>query len=374
MGLLTAVIVISWLGLRFFLDQWGKLTIKHLRMNRSFEVENCYVGDVLKLNVVLGNEGKLPISFLSLDMAMPEGVNFGTDVELPRVRILTHLGARRSWEQDYQLHFNKRGYFLFANANFQTTDYYGIVQYQNLLRDCLEMHVYPQLRPLSDLIEDTRLFNGVQEQKRWMLEDPLLVVGSRDYSVTDPMKYVHWSATAKTGTLQSKKMAFTTESSVMLIISVQLTDQYWKGWNGEMLEWMVETAAAVCHEYETLGHKYGLASNCPVTEGSGGVLNLPSNGRKHYHQIFRTLSKINGYASSSLDSLLEHVCKQVGVQTRLVIVAAFLPKEQQAVVSKLMALGYHVDLVVPLSLVESQEGELDKFNIHLMKEGYVHGA
>lgn len=368
MGFITAAVLISWLCLRYGLDQWDRIVSKHLRISRSFEVENCYVGDVLDLKIIAENSSRLPMSFVSMDMAMPEGVNFGQPAEQPRIRILTHLGPRQSWAQSHPVCFNKRGYYLFSNTNYLNTDYYGVAQHQGQLRDCLEMHVYPPLRPLSDLLVDMRLFNGIKEQQRWMLEDPLLVVGSRDYSVTDPMKYVHWSATAKTNRLQSKKMAFTTESSAMLVLSVQLTDQYWNGWNGQALELMVETAAAICHSYETAGHKYGIASNCPITEGSGGVLSLPSSGRKHYHQVFRILSKLNGYASSGLDALLGHVCKQVGIQTRLIIIAAFLPKAHQEVILKLMSLGYKVELVVPVALAQELGDALSPFSVHLIKE------
>lgn len=370
--MLTAIMVIGWLILRFFLDQWGKLTLKHIDINRSFSVENCYVGDTLNLKVVLSHYGRLPINFISLDMAMPDGVHFGKPVMLPRIRAIAHLGAKRNWEQNYDVTFDKRGYYLFANVNYQITDYFGTFQHQGILLDKLEMHVYPPLRSLSDLIEDTRLFSGIQEQRRWMLEDPLLTVGSRDYSSTDPLKYVHWSATAKTGKLQTKKFAYTTESSVMMVLSVQLTDQYWNGWNGTQLEWMVETVASICHGYEAGGHRYGLATNCPMTEGSGGVLTLPSSGRKHYHQIFKTLSKVNGYASCGLEVLLDHVCKRVGVQTRLVIVAVFLTPEQLAWIKKLIALGYQVDLVTWHKVIENQALAFKGLNVHLMKEDYNH--
>lgn len=368
MGFITVAVLISWLCLRYGLDHWGKVVSKHLHISRSFEVENCYVGDVLDLKVVTENTSRIPMSFISLDMAMPEGVNFGQAAEQPRVRLLTHLGALQRWEQDHSITFNKRGYYLFSNTNYQAADYYGVIQHQGQLRDCLEMHVYPQLRPLSDLLIETRLYNGIMEQRRWMMEDPLLVVGSRDYSVTDPMKYVHWSATAKTNKLQSKKMAFTTESAAMIILNVQLTDQYWNGWNGQILELMVETAAAICHDYESAGHKYGVASNCPITEGSGGVLSLPASGRKHYHHVFRILSKLNGYASSGLDALMGHVCKQISIQTRLIIITAFLPKAHQAMILKLMALGYQVKLIVPEALAQDLGQNLSSFSVHVMKE------
>ena len=50
----------------------------------------------------------------------------------------------------------------------------------------------------------SRKWQGDVLVKRWIMPDPFLVGGLREYRAGDPMRSVHWGASARTGRMQVK--------------------------------------------------------------------------------------------------------------------------------------------------------------------------
>lgn len=340
-----------------WLDKMGSWIQKKLQLARYFDVENCYVGDTIDLSVKLRNGSHLPISFLRLDFDLPETAKVclnevaeTADLEdqspYHRVGAVLKLSGKSQWQTQVKVTFNARGYYLMENLRYELTDYFGINAVKGNWHDGLELYVYPNVKPLKALVERRQLYQGVYETRRWLLEDPLVITGTRDYN-NDNIKNVHWGATARMGTLQTKVYSYTSESSTMICINVQLTDRYWEGWDEALLERLIEVGAAVASESAQKREAYGLASNCPISEKSGGVMMMPATGRRHYHELFKALTKLNGYAVGGMESILNHIQRQMGKESRIVYVCAILSEAEAHQLRVLHRLGYDVDVISP---------------------------
>src|SRR5690606_14163960 len=56
---------------------------------------------------------------------------------------------------------------------------------------------------------------------RWIIDDPFLVAGVRDYAAGDPFNRIHWPATAKSGSLMVRKNEFTSQQNLTVILNMQ---------------------------------------------------------------------------------------------------------------------------------------------------------
>lgn len=67
------------------------------------------------------------------------------------------------------------------------------------------MLIYPVLLNLDELPLPIHSWLGELPVKRWIVEDPFLTAGIREYSSGDSMGLVNWKATARTGVMQVHK-------------------------------------------------------------------------------------------------------------------------------------------------------------------------
>lgn len=378
MNLIMGVTILTSVALYLLYDNLPTYCLKFLKVERSFPVENCYVGDTQQMKMKLFNGSFLPLTWLMVEGDLPGDVSLngqknGEDTRMA-YKAITMLKPKTAMEYSYDCTFHKRGYYLFYNLDYQLMDYMGFRKYTGILPDRLFMYVYPSIQPVEALVDFSRLYMGTKEVRRWVVEDPLLTVGSRDYMSSDPMKYIHWNATARTGTLQVRKFSHSTEMSTMVILNAQTKTAYWDGQDDQILETMVSTVAAFISDFEKKQHLYGLSSNCPIQEGAGGVMIPFGQGRKHFHHVFKALALINHYTFCSADRIFKFVTDNSPKTARLLLVTCILTDEMRKALALANKKGFTIEVVSPSGLVEQWQDQMPYLKWYAFKEVSHEGA
>lgn len=354
MGAALGILFFIVIGTNIFFDKWPKWIRDSLHMTRNFSTENCYVGDEVVMTWRIGNKSRFPLTWLRLDTCFSPNLEFEyakTDgKEWVEYRSVHYMPGQSECRYDYNCVFRKRGYYLFKDVDFHFTDYFGFRTHEGRFSDSAAMYVYPNLRPIDQLIDKSQQYMGDREVKRWVVEDPLIHVGSRDYTGAEPMKYIHWNATAQTGKLQVKKFAYTTEKSSMLILNAQTKTHFWQGKEEALLEQLVETVASYVSLFEKSNDQYGFASNCPVQEGAGGVMLPIARGRKHYHKVFRALTQITHYTNSTAAQLVRYAISHNVPTTHLVLVTGIMTDELYDAVRAGVRKGFSFEVITLKSI------------------------
>ena len=359
--------------LLWFIEKWPDWVLPKLYFNQSFTLENCYVGDSLVMTWKIGNKGRLPVTWIKLDTEFSPHISIdgvsANQRDWMEFKGINALPAQAELKYEYTCTFHKRGYYLFKDLKYETADYLGIKSYEGRLSDRTFLYVYPSLRPVEALIDKSQQYMGDKEIRRWVVEDPLIHTGSREYTGSDPMKHIHWNATAQMGSLQVKKFAFTTELSAMLLLNSQTKDNFWDGTEDELLERMVETAAAYVDRFEKSGESYGFSSNCPVQEGAGGVMISAAKGRKHYHKVFRALSQMTHYSNCSMEDIVAYNVKQVPKTTRLILVTGIMNDRILQQVFLNLNRGYDFEIITTRAVIDTWAGKEPRALWYGFKEG-----
>ncbi len=140
-------------------------------------------------------------------------------------------------------------------------------------------------------------FLGDVSVRRFILEDPILTVGFRDYTGREPMKDVSWTRTAITGKMQVKQYDHTAEQTVTVLLNTY-------GGTEEELEAAFRLTRSVCEELERKKIPFAFRTNGNLTGPLGKLFFLSEGlGQQHLDTIFYSLGRADYTCYNSFSDL-----------------------------------------------------------------------
>jgi uncharacterized protein (DUF58 family) len=115
----------------------------------------------------------------------------------------------------------KRGVFTTENVTLISGDLLNFEVVSIPVRVDASLIVYPSTVDIESLFVPVNLLQSDRTVNRWIIDDPFIVAGSREYTSGDPLNRVHWPSTAKTGNLMIKKNEFTSQRSMTVLLNMQ---------------------------------------------------------------------------------------------------------------------------------------------------------
>ena len=155
------------------------------------------------------------------------------------------LGRRDRLEWPVTLDAVRRGYYRVGPTRLRSGDIFGFFEREEEVgRPVDGIVVYPVVYPLPDLGLDSARPFGERAGGSRIFEDPVRVVGVRDYVAGDPLKRVDWNATARVGRLQSRLYEPSRTQSVVVALNISTMEFSWQGSDPALLERNVVVAAS----------------------------------------------------------------------------------------------------------------------------------
>lgn len=136
-------------------------------------------------------------------------------------------------------------------------------------------------------------FLGDISVRRFIMEDPSLVLGYREYTGAEPMKNISWTQTAKTGCLMVKKHDFTVDIDIAVIVDIEFCDK-------PAAERCLSLVRTVCDRLEEARIPYALFSNGDLFEMQKGI------GRQHNFEVQRRIGISKFVKYKSFDEVVLH--------------------------------------------------------------------
>jgi uncharacterized protein (DUF58 family) len=104
----------------------------------------------------------------------------------------------------YAVKCHRRGYFQIGPAVLETGDLMGLYRRYRVGTEPQYVTVLPNVVSLTSYEIGSRRPIGEIRMRENVMDDPTRLRGIRHWQPGDPMRSVHWAATARTGTLHSK--------------------------------------------------------------------------------------------------------------------------------------------------------------------------
>lgn len=263
-----------------------------------------------RIDTVLENNKWMPLLFLRLYEYVPRALNVyrsdhsraamneeydqDTRVLVQSLYLLPHQRARRSVTAS----IGERGRYLLGKTRIRCGDLFGLRERTEAFTADEELVVYP--KPLSiDAIEPSfGGYLGSLSVRRFIMPDPILTAGFREYSGAEPQKDISWTETLRRNAIMVKQYDYTAEQKAAVIVDIS-------GGTREEIEACYSIARSIIESLENRRILYGFYTNAEMNPRIKGRTAIPDGiGRVHRDSVLESLGRAVHTASISTETLL----------------------------------------------------------------------
>lgn len=306
---------------------WSRFSLRGVSYQRILSEHRVFPGESVELKLRLVNRKILPLPWIQVDDEIPLG--FSSSVPLAPAKrpgngllsktaaLLWYTGV--SWR--HRLHCDKRGYYQLGPTMLTSGDIFGF--YPRSATEPLMDHiiVYPKIFPIAQLGIPSVYPLGETKYEKRIFEDPSRVIGVRDYNPYDSLKRIHWKASARHMSLQSKVYEPTTTLKVALFLAVD-SFQYHGTFNYDEFEMGISVAASIANYVSEQGNPVGAYLNTRLADSGQSVRISPNSSESHLVSILEALAKTTFLTSLKFEEFLQDEMKGLPWGTTLVFIMA----------------------------------------------------
>ncbi|WP_150275933.1 DUF58 domain-containing protein [Paenibacillus tepidiphilus] len=330
---------------------YRRFALRKVSYSRYFSEERVYVGEQVEMIEEIVNGKLLPLPWLRLESSIATGLAFGSQEnlgissgEIYQNHIsLFYLRPYRRIKRRHRITCERRGLFRLESVTVTTGDMFGIGGHVNTFPLKLELMVYPEPLSKEELPLPVHSWLGELAVKRWIIEDPFLTSGTREYIPGDALSLVNWKATARTGAMQVHRKDYTADSRLVVCLNVEDSDSMWRSvTDAGRIELGIRFTATVAESAMYSGIETGLLCNGrlegdrehePVTAGPMGSL----------EEMLELLACLQLDRTLPMSRLLELEAEKGTEDTDYLIISCHRGPELQAAAEQLRSLGNGVE-------------------------------
>lgn len=306
MGQVKSIILIIIL-LYLLSKYWENVCTKNVSIKIYFDKLRVIEGDECTLITEVTNKKIMPLPIIKFKIKIPiqlEKKDYYKKETIMKDRyeyiFITSLISFQKFKRRTIFIPEKRGFYQIENVSVELIDLLGISKSRLEYNDNLKLIVHPKTDNVDKLFMNNNSYQGKEIVRRWILPDPIIYSGVRQYNIRDSYKDIDWKATAKLGELYVKKYDYTSDPSVVFLIDVNIEN------NGsicenEYVDKAVRITASMVKELANINIPVGLATNAFVKYLDRDTI-MPDIGKKHYMKIFDLLACLCSYKMKEIEN------------------------------------------------------------------------
>lgn len=331
---------------------WSRFALYGVEYERTLGEVRAFVDEEVPVTFSLTNRKWLPLAWVQLHDSIPDTLA-PTDVELeesglPSKRLLNHITAlgwyeRINWQHSFRC--KQRGFYFFGPATLKASDFFGLFETQVDIPTETRLIVYPKIEEMEELGLPAKDPFGVNKADTPIFEDPTRTIGVHDYFPEDPLKRVHWKATARMQELKVRVWEPSEAQQVMIVVNVATFAKYWEGIDPKRLERIISVAASTAMHVWENKHVVGIIANAAVPRSDQTVRVMPGRSPNQMRDILEALAAVTGFALMPVSRLLQHESTRIPWGATVVVVTAVVTEDLLVTLMDLRRVGRRVALV-----------------------------
>lgn len=295
--------------------------LNRLSCSRFFSRPAFFEGEEGELIEVIRNDRPIIIPWLRVESRISPYLRLGRqdNLHVSGEMYYCSLFTLMPYQQIRRRHrvkFLHRGAYDLGNAALTSGDLLGACKFlrsQNLSAPVL---VYPRLLEQTELPLPVSRMLGQLVRQRQLLTDPFLVRGIRPYTPGDPVRDIHWAATARTGDVQVRIHDYTAKTRLLVVLNVQDQELQWNDYISEqdypVTEDMIRLAASVCVQGLRAGLSAGFAANMPLGDSKESTVLSPDEQIPE-EELLGAFARLTIHRTEKFPALLERLRTYTGM-------------------------------------------------------------
>ncbi len=237
-------------------------------------------------------------------------------VSLYRVRYYDYcqyLRRRAKVTRRYQAVLPARGRYFFRGAVLRGNDFFGTSESTLQVQGGAEVVVKPARCNAPALESLLGGFLGDVSVRRYIMEDPTLHIGFRDYTGREPMRAISWSQSAKGKGLLVKQYDHTTDPSLTILLSIA-------GGTPAQIEGCYSLVRSLCELLEQKHIRYDFCTNAVMVGGTRACQHTGEGlGTQHLNTVLEGLGRATYTCSAPLSKTLRRNADTLGAGACILI-------------------------------------------------------
>lgn len=334
---------------------WSRYGLGHVEYQRHLPATRAVAGDVVPLDVTIWNRKPLPLPWIAADDLVTDGIGIRERPAMERDderigrRVLSNAWALAWYERvvrHFHLEASRRGRYEFGPVRLRVRDILGRDAAATELAADEALLVGPRTLPLRLRGRDSAPI-GERRARRSLFADPALFGGVRPFQPGDPLRRIHWRATARLGTHVSRRYEPARGRDVVIAIDVQtLPGPHWEmTYDDAAFEGLCIAAASLARQLLAEGASCGIAA-ASFTGTMQRLAYLPPQAS--HGQLARAselLARIGPISSGPYAGLLTWLTRRVPPGSVVLTLSARDPRSFLPAMLRLARSGYRVEHV-----------------------------
>lgn len=351
MGTITFIILVMFV-ISYIALGWKKIAFKNFEFKRSIDKMRVFPNEEITMYTEMVNRKFTPLSWIEVNCEVPISFDFKdqTTMELSNKRtleykVVTSLFSYQRVRRKNKFSCGKRGYYMIGNSIIKSGDYLGMAEAEIWHDHDIEIVVYPEVKPISTLLIQKNSPQGDLSVKRWILPDPMITVGVREYTSRDSFKDIDWKASARYSKLHVKRFDYTSEQSMMLYVDVQTADRLFDNGDEEAVDIAIDIAASICEEASKEKIAVGYATNGTIVGASYEHI-LPKHKVGQKMILFEAMARTSYYRAKPISEMIEKYSKYTSYDCTSVIITAKMTEEICLTINHMAKRGHKIKLIL----------------------------
>ncbi|MCX7773589.1 MAG: DUF58 domain-containing protein [Clostridia bacterium] len=330
-----------------------KMGLTAVKCARGFSSRFSYAGDEIVMWEEITNSRPVPVPLLVLESRIDKALGLSSAVDLEANQSNYHKSVFSMLPfskivRKHKVKLLKRGYF---EMKFVTVSAYDLLGFSKVSDNEMPVNavvtVYPSFLNLEEMKFPSHSFLGDTVVRRWIIDDPFINAGVREYQPTDPMKQINWSATARTGTLQVNQHDFTSNTKLLILLNIDTSEHQWNApTDSALLENAISLCATIAKYAIEKGMEVGFSSNGQSTLKKGSYTETTiSSGEQHLYVLLEEMALLDPSRLTSFHYFLNTLSKSGLGKTDILIVTAFVDEKIDDEIALLRASGNAVEVL-----------------------------
>lgn len=318
---------------------WANSSIKAMDIRSDADHILAEPGEVVTWSAAVENHSRIPIPFVRLVASFSADIRLhsepirtsphsSTSFTNHPVEVRMALRPRRSATRQVKLSFSRRGQYTYGNCQVSAGDLLGFKEtFKHGTPQSIV--IMPERSAQQVSIDALGSFLGDICVRRFILEDPILTLGFRDYTGREPMKSISWTRSATAGSLQVKQFDHTAERHIVVLLNVE-------GATGAEFEECLRLVRTVCEKLEQKKIPYGFRTNGSINGPVGKIFHMAEGlGSRHLRTLLFGLGRADKTCFHSFHYLAERTLKHRSSNESYIIITPALKGSARAAVRKL---------------------------------------
>lgn len=306
---------------------WTRYCLSEVYYQRRVVPSRVFCGEEADLFLETVNAKPLPLAWLR---AIDE---FPADVDLlagrlsrtlnPHRRLLISSLSMRWYERvvrHYRMRAVQRGAWVIGPANLVSGDIFGLSVRREELAETDTFIVYPKMAPVTALgLPAVHPFGDFRPMRRTM-DDPLRIIGAREYVPGDSLRSIHWKATAHRRSLQTKVLEPSAARPMAVFLNIRTSEVL--GVDRDVLELAITAAASIAHWAWDAGYPVGLYVNSVVQPSREQIRIPPTTHPDRLTWILEALARVDILGPWSIATVLQRESASLRYGSTVVVISA----------------------------------------------------